>query len=74
MSRFFVNRPIVAMVISILTLIGGLLAMRTLPIAQFPSIIPPQIIVSSTFTGADAVTVDDHPARTRRAPHARGIA
>jgi len=59
MSRFFVNRPIVAMVISIVTLIGGLLAMRSLPIAQYPGIIPPQIIVSSTFTGADAVTVEE---------------
>ena len=36
MSRFFVNRPIVAMVISIITIIGGLVAMRGLPIAQFP--------------------------------------
>src|SRR5215470_8235897 len=58
MSRFFVNRPIVAMVISIITVVAGLLAMRSLPVAQFPTIIPPQIIVSSTFTGADAVTVE----------------
>ena len=58
MSRFFINRPIVAMVISIITLIGGLLAMRGLPIAQYPQIVPPQIIVDTTFTGADAVTVE----------------
>src|SRR5712671_2182474 len=58
MSRFFVSRPIVAMVISIITVVAGLLAMRTLPVAQFPTIIPPQIIVSTTFTGADAVTVE----------------
>ncbi len=58
MSRFFVNRPIVAMVISIITVVAGLLAVRTLPVAQFPTIIPPQIIVSTTFTGADAVTVE----------------
>src|SRR5215510_14316316 len=58
MSRFFVNRPIVAMVISIITVVGGLLAMRSLPVAQYPSIIPPQIIVSTTYTGADAVTVE----------------
>src|SRR5712671_203591 len=58
MSRFFVNRPIVAMVISIITVTGGLLAMRSLPVAQYPSIIPPQIIVSTTFTGADALTVE----------------
>src|SRR5882672_11650192 len=58
MARFFVNRPIVAMVISIITVVAGLLAVRTLPVAQFPTIIPPQIIVSTTFTGADAVTVE----------------
>jgi len=58
MARFFVNRPIVAIVISIITVVGGLLAMRSLPVAQYPSIIPPQIIVSGTFTGADAVTVE----------------
>ena len=58
MARFFINRPIVAMVISIITVVAGLLAMRSLPVAQYPSIIPPQIIVSTTFTGADAVTVE----------------
>src|SRR6266853_951904 len=58
MSRFFVNRPIVAMVISIITVVGGLLAMRSLPVAQYPRIIPPQIIVSTTFTGADALAVE----------------
>src|SRR5947209_1860164 len=58
MARFFINRPIVAIVISIITVVGGLLAMRSLPVAQYPSIIPPQIIVSTTFTGADAVTVE----------------
>src|SRR5882672_5628086 len=58
MARFFISRPIVAMVISIITVVAGLLAMRGLPVAQYPSIIPPQIIVSSTFTGADAVTVE----------------
>src|SRR6266446_382870 len=58
MARFFINRPIVAIVISIITLVGGLLAMRSLPVAQYPTIIPPQIIVSTTFTGADAVTVE----------------
>src|SRR3981189_2816370 len=58
MARFFINRPIVAMVISIITLVAGLLAMRSLPVAQYPAIIPPQIIVSTTFTGADAVSVE----------------
>ncbi len=58
MARFFVDRPIVAMVISILTIIGGLVSMRGLPVAQFPQIIPPQMIVSTTYTGADAVTIE----------------
>src|SRR5438477_8107763 len=58
MARFFINRPIVAIVISIITVTAGLLAMRSLPVAQYPPIIPPQIIVSTTCTGADAVTVE----------------
>ena len=57
-SKFFINRPIVAMVISIVTVIAGLIAMRSLPLAQFPDIVPPQIIASTTYTGADAVTIE----------------
>jgi hydrophobic/amphiphilic exporter-1 (mainly G- bacteria), HAE1 family len=57
-SEFFINRPIVAMVIAIVTILGGLVAMYGLPVAQFPEIIPPQIVVSTTFTGADAVTIE----------------
>src|SRR6201990_1579606 len=57
-SNFFINRPIVAMVISIVTVIAGLIAMRSLPLAQFPDIVPPQIIASTTYTGADAVTIE----------------
>src|SRR4051812_28248083 len=57
-SEFFVRRPIVAMVIAIVTVIVGLVAMRGLPVSQFPEIVPPQIIVSTTYTGADAVTVE----------------
>jgi HAE1 family hydrophobic/amphiphilic exporter-1 len=57
-SAFFIRRPIVAMVISIVTVIAGAVAMWSLPIAQFPSIVPPQIIVSTTYTGADAVTIE----------------
>src|SRR5437867_13260401 len=58
MSRFFVDRPIVAIVISVVTLILGLVSMTGLPIAQFPSIIPPQIQIQTTYTGADAVTIE----------------
>ena len=58
MAKFFINRPIVAMVISILMVIVGLVAMSGLPIAQFPNIVPPEIQVKTTYTGADALTVE----------------
>src|ERR1041385_8095329 len=57
-SDFFIRRPIVAMVIAIVTVIIGFIAMRGLPLAQFPDIVPPQIITSTTYTGADAVTIE----------------
>ncbi|MCX6927685.1 MAG: efflux RND transporter permease subunit [Verrucomicrobia bacterium] len=57
MSKFFINRPIVAMVISILMVLMGLVAMSRLPVAQFPNIADPQIQVSATYPGADALTV-----------------
>src|SRR5690349_22241538 len=58
MSRFFVNRPIVAMVISIITVMLGLVAMKGLPIAQYPDIVPPMIQVTTTFIGASATDVE----------------
>src|SRR5881409_3284610 len=58
MSRFFVDRPIVAIVIAIVTIVLGLVSMTGLPIAQFPSIIPPQIQIQTTYTGADALTIE----------------
>ncbi len=57
-SNFFIRRPIVAMVIAIITVLAGLISMRGLPLAQFPNIVPPQIITSTTYTGADAVTIE----------------
>ncbi len=58
MSKFFINRPIVAMVISILFVILGLVAMKGLPVAQFPEIVPPEIQLYATYPGADAETVE----------------
>ncbi|HET7106963.1 MAG TPA: multidrug efflux RND transporter permease subunit [Candidatus Acidoferrum sp.] len=58
MSKFFISRPIVAIVISIITVIGGVVAMSKLPVAQLPDIVPPQINVSATYTGADALTIE----------------
>jgi HAE1 family hydrophobic/amphiphilic exporter-1 len=58
MSRFFINRPIVAMVISIVTVIIGVVSMLRLPIAQFPNIVPPEILVQAIYPGADALTLE----------------
>ena len=57
-SSFFIRRPIVAIVIAILTVMVGAVAVVGLPIAQFPQIIPPQIILTTAFTGADAQTIE----------------
>jgi hydrophobic/amphiphilic exporter-1 (mainly G- bacteria), HAE1 family len=56
-SKFFINRPIVAMVIAILMVIGGVISMLGLPTAQFPNIAPPEVQVSASYVGADADTV-----------------
>src|SRR6187399_2772046 len=58
MSAFFIRRPIVAIVIAVVTVIGGVIALRGLPVAQFPDIVPPQILLSGTFVGADAQTIE----------------
>jgi HAE1 family hydrophobic/amphiphilic exporter-1 len=58
MSRFFINRPIVAIVISILTVIVGLVTIFQLPISQYPKIVPPEVRITTTFVGADAQTVE----------------
>jgi HAE1 family hydrophobic/amphiphilic exporter-1 len=58
MSKFFIRRPIVAMVIAILTVIIGAVSMLTLPTSQYPNIVPPEIQVQTTFPGADAKTLE----------------
>ena len=58
MSAFFVRRPIVAMVIAILTVLVGIVSLLGLPIAQFPQILPPQVNLTTTYTGADALTIE----------------
>jgi hydrophobe/amphiphile efflux-1 (HAE1) family protein len=58
MSKFFIRRPIVAIVISILTVIAGAITLVTLPVSQFPQIAPPEVQVQTTFVGADAQTVE----------------
>jgi HAE1 family hydrophobic/amphiphilic exporter-1 len=58
MSKFFINRPIVAMVIAILTIIVGAVVILSLPVAQFPAIAPPEVQVSAIYVGADAQTIE----------------
>src|SRR5208337_2980244 len=58
MYRFFIRRPIVAIVIAIIIVIVGLVAMSGLPVAQYPNIVPPEIIVQGTYVGADALTIE----------------
>src|SRR5579871_2949574 len=58
MSRFFINRPIVAMVISIVMVIIGAVTIATLPVALFPNIVPPEVQVLATYVGADAQTIE----------------
>jgi len=58
MSKFFIQRPIVAMVIAILTVILGVISLVTLPVAQYPEIVPPEVTVGATYLGADAQTIE----------------
>src|SRR5580700_8222771 len=58
MSKFFINRPIVAIVIAILMVIVGAVTIASLPVAQFPNIAPPEIRLQATYTGADALALE----------------
>src|SRR6184192_3805674 len=58
MSKFFINRPIVAMVIAILMVIVGAVTITSLPVALFPDIAPPEVQVVATYVGADAQTIE----------------
>jgi HAE1 family hydrophobic/amphiphilic exporter-1 len=58
MGSFFVRRPIVAMVISIITVLVGVVSLARLPIAQLPDIAPPMIMIQGNYDGADALTVE----------------
>ncbi|MCS0493755.1 efflux RND transporter permease subunit [Ancylobacter sp. MQZ15Z-1] len=59
MSRFFIDRPVFAWVIAILIMLGGLLALRSLPIAQYPQIAPTTVRITASYPGADAQTVEN---------------
>src|SRR4029450_941666 len=57
-SRFFIDRPIFAAVISMFLVLAGLAAMRVLPIAQYPEIAPPVVTVTAVYPGASAETLE----------------
>ncbi|MEN6621019.1 MAG: efflux RND transporter permease subunit, partial [Smithella sp.] len=59
MYRFFISRPIVAMVIAIIMVIIGLVSIANVPVTQFPKIIPPEIVIQATYVGADALTIEE---------------
>lgn len=59
MSHFFINRPIFAWVIAIIIMLAGVLAIKQLPIAQYPAIAPPEITISAVYPGASAQTIEN---------------
>ncbi len=59
LSRFFIERPIFAWVVAIVIMLAGLLALRTLPISQYPQIAPTTVVISANYPGADAQTVEN---------------
>ncbi len=59
MYSFFIRRPVVAICVSLLIFIGGLLTALSLPITQYPNVVPPQIVISTSYPGADCFTVAD---------------
>jgi hydrophobe/amphiphile efflux-1 (HAE1) family protein len=56
-SKFFIDRPVFASVLSIVIVLAGLVAMRVLPISQYPQIVPPEVVISATYPGATAETI-----------------
>jgi multidrug efflux pump len=59
MAKFFIDRPVFAWVIALFILIGGALAVTQLPVAQYPTIAPPSVVVTATYPGASATIVDE---------------
>jgi multidrug efflux pump len=59
MAKFFIDRPVFAWVIALFILLGGALSIRVLPIAQYPTIAPPSIVITATYPGASAAVLDE---------------
>ena len=60
MSQFFIRRPIFAWVIAIFIILFGLLSIPKLPIARFPSVAPPQVVITATYPGATPKAINDN--------------
>ena len=58
MARYFIDRPIFAWVIAIVMMLAGAIAIRSLPVAQFPEIAPPAVAITASYPGADAETLE----------------
>ena len=58
-SKFFINRPNFAIVVSLIIVIAGIVAIRSLPVQEYPDVVPPQIVVTTTYAGADAKTLEE---------------
>jgi multidrug efflux pump len=59
MVKFFIDRPVFAWVIALFILLGGALSVTKLPVAQYPTIAPPSIVITATYPGASAKTLDE---------------
>ncbi|MEC8665625.1 MAG: efflux RND transporter permease subunit, partial [Pseudomonadota bacterium] len=59
MASFFIDRPVFAWVIAIIIMLAGVLAIRSLPISQYPQVAPPTVSISASYPGASAETVEN---------------
>ena len=59
MARFFIDRPIFAWVIALFLLVAGAVAIKLLPVSQYPSVAPPTLVISAVYPGASAKTMDE---------------
>ncbi|MBZ8143563.1 hypothetical protein CLD22_27465, partial [Rubrivivax gelatinosus] len=59
MARFFIDRPVFAWVLAIIVMLAGIMAINTLPIAQYPTIAPPAVAINARYPGASAKTLED---------------
>ncbi|MCY2963668.1 MAG: efflux RND transporter permease subunit, partial [Planctomycetota bacterium] len=64
MAKFFIDRPVLGVVISVVILLAGLASVNSLPVAQYPEITPPTVQVSCSYPGANAAVVRDTVAAT----------